>query len=34
MQYVLWGGLIAYIFLLHPLFRNIYSRLMALPERR
>lgn len=33
-QYFLWGGLIGYILLLHPFFRNIYTRLMALPERK
>lgn len=33
-QYFLWGGLIGYILFLHPVFRNIYTRLMALPERK
>lgn len=30
----LWAGLVVYVFVLHPLVRNLYTRLMALPERK
>lgn len=31
---VLWGGVALYTFVLHPLFRWCWTRLMALPERK
>lgn len=33
-QLVLWGGIAGYVFMLHPLFRGLYARLLALPERK
>lgn len=32
--YTVWGGVVLYTFVLHPLFRWCWTRLMALPERR
>lgn len=33
-QITLWGGIAVYVFALHPLFRGLYARLLAFPERK
>lgn len=30
----LWGGMLLYAFVFHPMLRDLYTRLMALPERK
>ena len=34
MMCTFWGGLVVYVFGLHPIFRNLYARMIALPEVR